>query len=94
MALFPFVMTIVLPNSVLRNWPAWLAVYGFFSMDRWLLGHWPTTGRALEYLKITYGWCLLLIVVMMVLVLRYRDAGRWHTGSRTRSGVDEGPDRH
>ncbi|WP_100466524.1 glycosyltransferase family 87 protein [Mycobacteroides abscessus] len=74
MALFPFVMTIVLPNSVLRNWPAWLAVYGFFSMDRWLLGHWPTTGRALEYLKITYGWCLLLIVVMMVLVLRYRDA--------------------
>ncbi|MUM17167.1 DUF2029 domain-containing protein [Mycobacterium sp. CBMA271] len=74
MALFPFVMTIVLPNSVLRNWPAWLAIYGFFSMDRWLLGHWPTTGRALEYLKITYGWCLLLIVVMIVLVLRYRDA--------------------
>ena len=74
MALFPFVMTIVLPNSVLRNWPAWLAIYGFFSMDRWLLVHWPTTGRALEYLKITYGWCLLLIVVMMVLVLRYRDA--------------------
>lgn len=74
MALFPFVMTIVLPNSVLRNWPAWLAIYGFFSMDRWLLIHWLTTGRALEYLKITYGWCLLLIVVMMVLVLRYRDA--------------------
>ncbi|MBA0044854.1 glycosyltransferase family 87 protein [Mycobacterium sp. NPDC050853] len=74
MALFPFVMTIVLPNSVLRNWPAWLAIYGFFSMDRWLLNHWLTTGRALEYLKITYGWCLLLIVVMMVLLLRYRDA--------------------
>lgn len=74
MALFPFVMTVVLPNSVLRNWPAWLGIYGFFSMDRWLLGHWPTTGRALEYLRFTYGWCLLLIVTMMVLVLRYRAA--------------------
>ena len=28
--LFPFLMTVVLPNSVLRNWPAWLATYGFF----------------------------------------------------------------
>ena len=26
MMLFPFLMTVVLPNSVLRNWPAWLAV--------------------------------------------------------------------
>ena len=25
MMLFPFLMTVVLPNSVLRNWPAWLA---------------------------------------------------------------------
>ena len=29
MMLFPFLMTVVLPNSVLRNWPAWLATYGF-----------------------------------------------------------------
>lgn len=44
MMLFPFLMTVVLPNSVIRNWPAWLAIYGFMTMDRWLLGHWPTTG--------------------------------------------------
>ena len=25
MMLFPFLMTVVLPNSVIRNWPAWLA---------------------------------------------------------------------
>ncbi|MDT5328234.1 MAG: arabinofuranan 3-O-arabinosyltransferase, partial [Mycobacterium sp.] len=53
MMLFPFLMTVVLPNSVIRNWVAWLAIYGFMTMDRWLLGHWPTTGRALEYLRIT-----------------------------------------
>ncbi|ORX01138.1 hypothetical protein AWC30_14110 [Mycolicibacillus trivialis] len=74
MMLFPFLMTVVLPNSVLRNWPAWLAIYGFMSADRWLLGHWPTTGRALEYLRITYGWSLILIVVFCVLYFRYADA--------------------
>jgi arabinofuranan 3-O-arabinosyltransferase len=74
MMLFPFLMTVVLPNSVIRNWPAWLAIYGFMSADRWLLGHWPTTGRFLEYMKFTYGWCLMLIVVFCVLYFRYRDA--------------------
>ncbi|WP_448398584.1 arabinofuranan 3-O-arabinosyltransferase [Mycolicibacillus trivialis] len=74
MMLFPFLMTVVLPNSVIRNWPAWLAIYGFMSADRWLLGHWPTTGRALEYLRITYGWSLILIVVFCVLYFRYADA--------------------
>ncbi|MGD9620337.1 MAG: arabinofuranan 3-O-arabinosyltransferase [Mycolicibacterium sp.] len=74
MMLFPFLMTVVLPNSVLRNWVAWLAIYGFTTMDRWLLGHWPTTGRALEYLKITYGWSLLVVVVFAVLLFRYLDA--------------------
>ena len=44
MMLFPFLMTVVLPNSVIRNWVAWLAIYGFMTMDRWLLGHWPTHG--------------------------------------------------
>jgi arabinofuranan 3-O-arabinosyltransferase len=74
MMLFPFLMTVVLPNSVLRNWPAWLGIYGFMTMDRWLLGHWPTTGRALEYLKITYGWSLVAGVVFTVLYFRYLDA--------------------
>jgi len=74
MMLFPFLMTVVLRNSVLRNWPAWLATYGFLTMDRWLMWRWPTTGRFLEYLKITYGWSLMLIVVFCVLYFRYLDA--------------------
>jgi arabinofuranan 3-O-arabinosyltransferase len=98
MMLFPFLMTVVLPNSVIRNWPAWLAIYGFMSADRWLLGHWPTTGRYLEYMKFTYGWCLMLIVVFCVLYFRYLDAksdGRlddgidppWMTEERQRASV-------
>jgi len=74
MMLFPFLMTVVLPNSVLRNWVAWVAIYGFMSADKWLLGHWPTTGRALEYLRVTYGWSLMLVVVFCVLYFRYLDA--------------------
>jgi arabinofuranan 3-O-arabinosyltransferase len=31
-------------------------------------------GRPLEYLKITYGWSLLLIVTFCVLYFRYLDA--------------------
>jgi arabinofuranan 3-O-arabinosyltransferase len=74
MMLFPFLMTVVLPNSVIRNWVAWVAVYGFMSADRWLMWHWPTTGRALEYLRVTYGWCLMIVVVFCVLYFRYLDA--------------------
>jgi arabinofuranan 3-O-arabinosyltransferase len=99
MMLFPFLMTVVLPNSVIRNWVAWLAVYGFMSADRWLLGHWPTTGRALEYLRVTYGWSLMLIVVFCVLYFRYLDAGAegrldkgidpaWMTEKEPRASVD------
>ncbi len=99
MMLFPFIMTVVLPNSVLRNWPAWLAIYGFLTMDRYLLGHWPTTGRFMEYMRITYGWSLLLIVVFCVLYFRYLDAKQadrlddgidppWMTGERQRASVD------
>jgi arabinofuranan 3-O-arabinosyltransferase len=74
MMLFPFLMTVVLPNSVVRNWPAWLATYGFLTLDRWLMWRWPTTGRFLEYMKITYGWSLMLVVVFCVLYFRYLDA--------------------
>jgi arabinofuranan 3-O-arabinosyltransferase len=99
MMLFPFLMTVVLANSVIRNWVAWLAIYGFMTMDRWLLGHWPTTGRAFEYLRITYGWSLMLIVVFCVLYYRYLDAkadGRldegidpqWLTPDRQRASVE------
>lgn len=85
MMLFPFLMTVVLPNSVIRNWPAWLAIYGFMTMDRWLLGHWPTTGRFLEYMKITYGWSLMLVVVFCVLYFRYLDAKQ---DGRLDEGID------
>jgi len=99
MMLFPFLMTVVLRNSVLRNWPAWLATYGFLTMDRWLMWRWPTTGRFLEYMKITYGWSLMLIVVFCVLYFRYLDAkedGRlddgidpeWMTPKSGRATVD------
>ncbi|MCG7597857.1 arabinofuranan 3-O-arabinosyltransferase [Mycobacterium sp. PSTR-4-N] len=84
-ALFPFLMTVVLPNSVLRNWVAWLATYGFLTMDRWLLWQLPSTGRALEYLKITYGWSLMVIVVFCVLLFRYLDARR---EGRLADGID------
>jgi arabinofuranan 3-O-arabinosyltransferase len=86
MMLFPFLMTVVLRNSVIRNWPAWLAIYGFMTMDRWLMWHWPTTGRFLEYAKITYGWSLMLIVVFCVLYFRYLDA-------KAENRLDDGIDR-
>jgi arabinofuranan 3-O-arabinosyltransferase len=85
MMLFPFLMTVVLPNSVIRNWVAWLAIFGFMSADRWLLGHWPTTGRALEYLRVTYGWSLMLVVVFCVLYFRYLDAKQ---DGRLEHGID------
>ncbi|MCB9439731.1 MAG: DUF2029 domain-containing protein [Mycolicibacterium sp.] len=85
MMLFPFLMTVVLPNSVLRNWPSWLAVYGFMTMDRWLMWRWPTTGRFLEYMKITYGWSLLMVVVFCVLLFRYLDAKE---AGRLDDGID------
>jgi arabinofuranan 3-O-arabinosyltransferase len=85
MMLFPFLMTVVLPNSVIRNWPAWLGIYGFLTMDRWLLFNWMYIGRPLEYLKITYGWSLLLIVVFSVLYFRYLDAKAEH---RLDDGID------
>lgn len=99
MMLFPFLMTVVLPNSVLRNWVAWLAIYGFMTMDRWLLLYWTTTGRYLEYMKVTYGWSLMLIVVFYVLYFRYLDAKRerrlddgidpqWMTPDRERASVE------
>jgi arabinofuranan 3-O-arabinosyltransferase len=99
MMLFPFLMTVVLPNSLIRNWPAWLGIYGFMTLDRWLLLNWMRYGRALEYLKITYGWSLLLIVTFTVLYFRYLDAKAenrldsgidpaWLTAERERASVD------
>lgn len=85
MFLFPLLMTVVLRNSVLRNWPAWLAIYGFLSYDQWLSGRFPTLGRWAEYMRITFGWSLLLIVIFAVLVDRYLAAKR---DGRLASGID------
>jgi arabinofuranan 3-O-arabinosyltransferase len=74
MMLFPFLMTFVLPNSVVRNWPAWLGVYGCMTNDNWMVASWPATGRFLHYVKFTYGWSLLLIVTFVELYFRYLDA--------------------
>ncbi len=99
MMLFPFLMTVVLRNSLIRNWPAWLGIYGFMTLDGWLVFNYMRYGRALQYLKITYGWSLLLIVVFTVLYFRYLDAkadGRlkdgidpaWLTAERDRASLD------
>ncbi len=99
MMLFPFLMTVVLPNSLIRNWPAWLGIYGFLTLDDWLIYKWMRYGRALHYLKITYGWSLLLIVAFTVLYFRYLDAKAedrledgidpaWLTAERERASVD------
>ncbi|WP_229745951.1 glycosyltransferase family 87 protein [Rhodococcoides trifolii] len=85
MMLFPFLLTVLLRNSTIRNWPAWLAAYGFLSYDSWLSGRWPTAGRAAEYMKTTFGWSLLLIVVLCVLVGRYLAAKR---EGRLDGGID------
>ncbi|MEC3953847.1 glycosyltransferase family 87 protein [Nocardia sp. CDC153] len=76
MFLFPMLLTVVQRNSLLRNWPAWLAIFGFMSYDKWLSDRWQSIGRDLEYLRTTFGWGLLLIVVFCVLGDRYLAAKR------------------
>lgn len=76
-------MTVVLKNSLIRNWPAWLAIYGFMNADRWLSGRFVETGRALDYMRTTFGWSLLIIVIFAVLIGRYvaaRKDGRLDDG--------------
>lgn len=85
MLLFPLVMTVVLRNSVMRNWPAWLALYGCLSADEWISHRFLEAGRAAEYLKPTMGWSLLLIVIFAVLVNRYLTAKR---EGRLDQGID------
>ncbi|MFJ4655927.1 glycosyltransferase family 87 protein [Nocardia sp. NPDC088792] len=76
MFLFPMLMTVVQRNSVLRNWPAWVAIFGFMSYDKWLSDRWQSIGRTLEYLRVTFGWALLLIVAFCILGDRYLTAKR------------------
>ncbi|MGW4635709.1 glycosyltransferase family 87 protein [Nocardia sp. NPDC004415] len=85
MFLFPLLLTVVMRSSLLRNWPAWLAVFGFISYETWLLFRWPAFGRNLEYSRATFGWTLLLIVMCCVLVDRYLRARR---EQRSTEGID------
>lgn len=99
MFLIPFLFTVVMKSSLLRNWPAWLAICAFTTYETWLLFRWPAFGRNLEYSRATFGWTLLLIIVCCVLVDRYLAARREH---RLTSGIDPThpapdfptPDRH
>ncbi|NDK89397.1 DUF2029 domain-containing protein [Gordonia desulfuricans] len=87
MLLFPLLMTVLLPGSTMRNWPAWLGVYGCFTFDAFYSDRWEHFGRALEYNKVTWGWSLLMIAVFCSLLFRYLDlrkagvAGRWNEWS-------------
>ncbi|GAB11109.1 arabinosyltransferase AftC [Gordonia araii NBRC 100433] len=83
MLLFPLVLTVIRPGSPMRNWPAWLGVYGCMTFDIYYtirnpnLEHlplgWEGFGRNMEYLTVTWGWSLLMIAVFFSLLWRYLD---------------------
>ena len=86
MLLFPLLMTVFLPGSVMRNWPAWLAVYGCMSFDVFTSIGWRPLARYLEYNKVPLGWSLLMIVVFCVLLFRWLDL---RAAAHTGTGDDE-----
>ena len=83
MLLFPLVMTVLRPGSPMRNWPAWLGVYGCMTFDSYytirlkvwehLARNWEDFGKHMERLTVTFGWSLLLIAVFFSLLWRYLD---------------------
>ncbi len=85
MLLLPLLITVLLPNSVMRNWPVWVAVYLFASFDSWYSTRFKLTGETLQYLRGTVGWTLLIVVVFTVLLNRYLVA-------RAEGRLDEGID--
>lgn len=89
MLLFPLLMTVFLPGSVMRNWPAWLAVYGCMTLDVFVSREWEPFGRYLEYTKVPLGWSLLMIVVFCVLLFRWLDLRNAGTASRGTGARDD-----
>lgn len=85
MLLLPLLVTVLLPNSVMRNWPVWVAVYLFASFDSWYTTRFRLTGETLQYLRGTLGWTLLIVVVFTVLVNRYLVA---RAEGRLAEGID------
>lgn len=73
MLLFPLLMTVFVSGSTMRNWPAWVGVYGCMSLDSMLSHRWAAFGRAMEYNKVTWGWSLLMVAVFCVLLFRALD---------------------
>ncbi|MBE7162373.1 MAG: hypothetical protein INR72_14115, partial [Williamsia herbipolensis] len=71
--LFPLLMTVVRPGSVMRNWPAWLGVVGCMTFDSFISKRFAAFGRMLEYNKVTWGWSLLVIAIFCVLLFRWLD---------------------
>jgi arabinofuranan 3-O-arabinosyltransferase len=94
MLLFPLLMTVLMRGSTMRNWPAWLGVYGCFTFDAFYSDRWEAFGRAVEYNKVTWGWSLLMISVFCVLLFRYLDLRKTDqvevTGSSTRPAAPAG----
>ncbi|MFB7718267.1 MULTISPECIES: glycosyltransferase family 87 protein [unclassified Nocardia] len=82
---FPLLMTVTLRQSLIRNWPAWAAIFAFMSYDKWLLDSNQSLGRALEYWRVPIGWAALLIVMACVLTDRYLAATR---EGRLADGID------
>ena len=76
MMLIPLMLTVVVDKSLVRNWPAWLAAYGIFTLDFWESARWPYYGRLLEFAHPTIGWLLLLATVLVVLLWRRTDPRR------------------
>lgn len=88
MLIFPLMMTVVLRNSVVRTWPAWVAAYLFLSFDSWYSSRFYMTGKSLETLRATFGWALLLLVIFTVLLNRYLVA---RAEGRLADGIDPLP---
>ncbi|WP_328825369.1 glycosyltransferase family 87 protein [Tomitella gaofuii] len=88
MLVFPLMMTVVLRNSVVRTWPAWVAAYLFLSFDSWYSSRFIMTGKTIESLRATFGWALLLVVIFTVLLNRYLAA---RAQGRLDGGIDPLP---
>lgn len=68
--LIPLVATILLKGSMIRPWPAWVAVYLILDGTRWYSNRWYIYGRWIEYSRATIGWLLLLAVIFFVILWR------------------------
>ena len=73
MLLFPLLMTVFVAGSTIRNWPAWLGIYGCFTYDGFGWKRFEPLGRWMEYTKVTWGWSLLMVAVFCVLLFRWLD---------------------